>query len=74
MQISGLLKVTITVLYNSLAIFQKRRSQIFFKIGILKISQISPVLGPQTCNIIKKRLQHCCFPVKFAKSLKAPYL
>ena len=41
MQISGLLKVTVTVLYNSLTIFQKRRTQIFFKIGILKISQIS---------------------------------
>ena len=25
-------------------------------------------------NFIKKRLQHSCFPVKFAKFLKAPFL
>ena len=26
----------------------------------------------KACNFIKKRLQHKCFPVKFAKSLRAP--
>ena len=26
----------------------------------------------KACNVIKKRLQHWCFPVKFLKFLKAP--
>ena len=28
----------------------------------------------QVCNFIKKRLQHRCFPVKFAKFLRTPIL
>ena len=28
----------------------------------------------QTCNFIKKRLQHSCFPMKFMKSLRTPFL
>ena len=49
----------------------------------LKVSQISPEntcvgvcfqYGLQTCNSIKKRLQHRCFPVKFAKFLRTPIL
>ena len=28
----------------------------------------------QACNFIKKRLQHRCFPMKFTKSLRAPFL
>ena len=27
----------------------------------------------QACNFIKKRLQHRCFPVKFAKFLRPPF-
>ena len=27
----------------------------------------------KTCNFIKKRLQHRCFPVKFAKFLRTPF-
>ena len=30
-------------------------------------------IGPQACNFIKKRLRHRCFPVKFAKFLRAPF-
>ena len=30
-----------------------------------------PIL--QACNFIKKRLQHSCFPVKFAKYLRTPF-
>ena len=33
-----------------------------FKVGVLSV------------NFIKKRLQHWCFPVKFAKSLRTPIL
>ena len=29
--------------------------------------------GPQACNYIKKRLQHRCFSVKFAKFLRIPF-
>ena len=29
--------------------------------------------GPQSCNLIKKRLQHRCFPVKFAKFIRTPF-
>ena len=28
---------------------------------------------PQACNFIKERLQHRCFPVKFAKFLRTPF-
>ena len=28
----------------------------------------------KACNFIKKRLQHRCFPVKFAKFLRTPFL
>ena len=55
----------------------------FYKIGFLEIQQISeerleslfdntPDL--QDCNFIKKRLQHKCFPMKFAKFLRTPFL
>ena len=27
----------------------------------------------QACNLIKKRLQHMCFPMKFTKSLRTPF-
>ena len=29
---------------------------------------------PEACHFMKKRLQHRCFPVKFAKFLKTPIL
>ena len=41
-------------------------SQIFTKIVFLKILQYSPFnrfAGFKTCNFLKKRLQHSCFPV-----------
>ena len=28
----------------------------------------------QACNFIKKRLQHRCFPIKFTKSLRTPFV
>ena len=44
------------------------------KIGVLKNfvnSQENTCVG--CCNFIKKRLQHGCFPVKFAKILTTPF-
>ena len=46
---------------------QSSRSQMFFKIGVLKKSLLNKVAGLKAWNFIKKRLQHRCFPVKFAK-------
>ena len=42
-----------------------------FKKVFLKCSLIS---GFQTCNFIKKKLQHRCFPEKFVKCLRRPFL
>ena len=58
----------------------------FFNVVFLKISQISQesicvgflflskVAAHKACNFIKKRLQHRCFPLKFAKLLRTPFL
>ena len=37
-------------------------------------SNFSKDSGPIYSNFIKKRLQHRCFPVKFAKFLRTPFL
>ena len=56
------------------------RSQMFFKIGVLKNfapvleSIIDKVAGLKACNFIKKRLQYRCLPVKFAKFYRTPFL
>ena len=31
------------------------------------------LISLKVCNFIKKRLQHRCFPVKFAKFLRTPF-
>ena len=53
----------------SLLIVRSSRSQMFFKIDVLK--NFTMVSG-QACNLIKKRLQHRCFSVKFAKFSRTP--
>ena len=62
---------------------QNQSSQIFFKIGGLKnFHRKTPVLESlfnkfsdlQACCFIKKRFHHKCFPVKFAKFLRTPFL
>ena len=61
------------------------RLQIFLKIGILKNfanvtgkdlrwSLFSKNLHAEVLQLHKKRLQHRCFPVKFAKFLRATFL
>ena len=65
--------------------YRSNRSQMFSKMGVLKILQTSQentcvgvffkrVAGLRLCNIIKKRLQHRCFAVKFAKFLRTSFL
>ena len=51
-------------------------SQKFFKIDVLK--DFANFTGKHqcwslACNFIKKRLQHRCFPVKFANFLRTPF-
>ena len=62
---------------------QSSRSQMFFKIGILKTfanftgkqlcwSLFNKVAGLKAWNVIKNKLQQRCFSVKFAKFLRTP--
>ena len=66
---------------------QKQPSEVFCKKGVLKIftnfigkhlcwleSLFNKVTGLKACYFIKTRLQHLCFPVKFAKFLRTPIL
>ena len=52
-------------------------SQMFFKIDVLK--NFANFTGKHQCwslflvNFIKKRLQHKCFPVKYANLLRTPF-
>ena len=64
---------------------QKQPPLMFFKIGVPKsftnITEkhlcwslpLNKVAGLKACNFIKKRLQHRCLPVKFAKFLRTPF-
>ena len=53
---------------------QSSRSQMFFKISDLKnFADFWLISGLKARNFIKKGLQHRCFPVKFAKSLRTPF-
>ena len=51
-------------------------SQMLFKISVLK--NFANFIGKhqclKACNVITKILQHRCFPVKFAKFLRTPFL
>ena len=61
---------------------------VFFKKGVLKnfanftgkhrcqslFKKVAGLQACQTCNFIKKRLQHRCFPMKLAKFLRTPIL
>ena len=69
-------------------IFRSSRSQVFFKIVVLKNfaiftrnrkttvleSPFTKVVDLQACNFIKRRLQRRCFPVNIAKCLRTPFL
>ena len=51
---------------------QNKKSHIQKKMSMKSL--FYKVVGLQVCNFIKKRLQHRCFPVKFAKVLRTPIL
>ena len=60
-------------------IYRSSRSQMFFGAGAFKNFAMldflfNKVAGFQACNFIKKRLQHRCFSVKFAKFSSASFL
>ena len=59
-------------------VFCRRRSSLKFrkfhwKTSVLE-SIFNKVAGLKACNFIKKRLQHTCFPIKYAKFLRTPIL
>ena len=61
---------------------EKHPTEVFYKKGVLK--NFANFTGKQlcwnlflnlkTCNFIKKRFQHRCFPVKFVEFLSTPIL
>ena len=65
--------------------FRSSRSQMFFKKDLLKNSSNFPrkilcwsffltkAMGLRPVILLEKRLQHRCFPVKFAKLLRTPF-
>ena len=55
-------------------VFKNRCSYKFRKLHRKPIVLGSIFKNSQACNFIKKRLQNSCFPVKFAKILRAPFL
>ena len=46
---------------------------LFMKNGEECLAAFIPYVRIITCNFIKKRVQHRCFPVKFAKFLRTPF-
>ena len=59
-------------------VFCRKRSFLKFRKFHWKISVLESIFnktaGLKACNFIKKRLQHRCFPLKFAKFLRTPIL
>ena len=57
-------------------VLQKRCSETFYKFHrkTSVLESCNKVVGLHPCNIIKKRLQHRCFPVKYAKFIRTPFL
>ena len=54
---------------------QKQPPEVFYKKAVLKNFAIFPVTHLHLQSLfIKKRFQHSCFPVKFTKFLKIPFL
>ena len=61
--------------------YRNSRSQMFFKIGVLKNFAVfigklffNRVADFRPATILKKRLEHKCFPVNIAKFLRTPIL
>ena len=79
---------SIQIVQNLLILYyhQKRPPSVFYKkrcsLKFHKFHRKTPVLeslfngvpGLKACDFIEKRLQHRCFPVKFAKYLRRPIL
>ena len=78
-----LIYVTATLIcYNLQSEYRSSHSQKKFSIKFIKTHRKTPALeslfnmvwGRNSCNFIKKRLQHSYFPVIFAKFLRIPFL
>ena len=55
--------------YSSKKAFFKKNCKFYRKIPVLT-SPFKKVAGLKTCNFVKNRLQHRCFPVKIEKFLR----
>ena len=78
LQQGNLLKLQQQILHG---VSRSSRPQVFCRKALLKVTHNSQIntrlIKLQTggaCNFFKKRLQHRCFPVKFAKILRTPIL
>ena len=69
--------IRLTVNLVTVCLSQKQSPEVFCKFyrktSMLE-SVFNKVAGLKASNIIKNRLQHRCFPVKFAKFLRTPIL
>ena len=53
-------------------VFRKSSANFTGKTPVLE-SLFTKAAGPQACNFVKKRIEHRCFTVKFAKFLRASF-
>ena len=51
--------------------YRTSRPEMFCKNGVLK--NLAKLTGLRPEGVLKKRLQHRCFPVNFAKFLRTPF-
>ena len=78
-QRKGSSQANVTSLVSS-SKYRRSHQRFFMKKGVLgnftKFTSKTPVPAPvsETCNFIKKRLWHRCFPVNFVKFLRPPFL
>ena len=74
------LQVTTLTKSNSYKVFSCEYCQIFknssfYRTPVMAASvSCNKVAGLKTSKVTKKRVQHRCFPVKFAKVLRTPFL
>ena len=59
---------------EAVALVSRWHSRCYHKIKPVLESLFNKVAGLKAWNFIKNRLQHSCFPVKFAKFLRTPIL
>ena len=69
-----ILEVTLVKMRFQIKFLRSSRPEVFYKKGVLR--NFAKVTGKNLCQslFIKKRLWDSCFPVNFAKFLRAPFI